>query len=153
MSSYHDRLIEEIDKRLDELARSGDPWIARWVANDICTSHEAALRSGEGADFWLWTGYQHVRRIVTRRINKRAGPSADVPDKPQLVLHGFEREHLQDYYVVERENEEVGVPVTQLTDAEIDTKIEEKRAMGAACYAHADELRRFKHWRKNARAA
>ena len=103
--------------------------------------------------FWLWTGYSYVRKMVTTVINKRAGSAAQHPDRHQLVLRGFERDHLQDYYIVVRDAEELAIPVTDLSDEEIDAKIAEKRAMGAACYAHADELERFKHWRRGADAA
>jgi hypothetical protein len=151
MVSSYDRTVTEINARLDALAEAGEPWTASWIAHAICGDHRAALAvDDEDSDFWIWNGYQHVRKLVREQINKRAGDSADKQDRQQFVLHGFERDHLQDYYVVERDGSEVGVPVTQLTDDEIDAKIAEKRAMGAACYAHADELQRFKHWRVEA---
>ena len=66
-------------------------------------------------------------------------------------LPGFE--HLQAYYSVKRGDDEIGVPIRDLTDQEIDEKVALLRAMGSTCYAHANELERFKRQRGKGRAA
>ena len=147
MDSYHDRLVREINEQLDHLAEAGDRWIAGWIANTICDEHRAALPDKDGSEFWRWNTYQHVRKMVGQQINKRAGGQAHGQQKHQLALPGFERRHLQDYYVVERGGGEEGVPVTKLTDVEIRQKVGYYRAMGTACSEHADELLRYMEWR------
>lgn len=151
MDSYHDRINREINEQLDLLAEEGASWKAEWVANAICKSHQGALREGEGSEFWLWTSYRSVRDMVRRQINVRAGDEADRPERHQIELKGFDRDRLQDYYLVERDGEALGVPVTDLTDAEISQKAGNFRAMANACHEHANELMRFKAWRSSTR--
>jgi hypothetical protein len=149
MNSYHDRLVGEIEERLNALQAHAKLLDAQAIALDICGSHKHALSDDEHGWFWQWNGYQNVRDMVRQRINKRVG-SDDPTPRAQIVLPGFERDRLQDYYTVSRDGAEVHVPVVDLTDDEIEAKAEEKRKMGAACYAHADELMRFKRWRREA---
>lgn len=151
MESHYEPTIAQINEHLDYLAEQGQPWIEKWIAHAVCEKHRKALPYSADADFWLWNGYQSVRELVRRVIGKRAGlkPTKD-RDKQQIDLPGFERVRLQDYYVVVRDGVEQGVPVVSLSDAEIDEKAGELRAMGAGLYAHADELERFKTWRREA---
>jgi hypothetical protein len=151
MDSYHDRLVGEIEEHLNSLAAHAKPWDAGRIAAAICDAHRSALPEGDDGLFWQWTGYRHVREMVRRQISKRVG-AHESPERPQLALPGFERERLQDYYLVERDGRDVGVPVVDLTDEEIEAKASEYRTMGAACYAHADELDRFRAWRQEATA-
>ena len=147
--SYHTRLLSEINTILDALAEDGRPWQASWIANEICGQHHDGLTEGEHADFWLHCGYSDCRREVTRCINSRAG---DRPERDeQYTLPGFE--HLQAYYVVVRDDGEVGLPVADLTDEELEGKASLYRAMGAACFRHADELDRYRKLRSEAQAA
>ena len=67
------------------------------------------------------------------------------------MLPGFA--HLQAYYIVEREGDEVGVPVYDLTDLELEQKADLYSSMGTGCLAHADELRRFKRARRQSTAS
>lgn len=148
--SYQDRLHAEINTKLDELSAMHRPWRASWIAHEICNEHSGGLAGGSDADFWRHGGYMTCRDAVRRCINMRAGDIAKRGDKrQQFTLPGFERDHLQDYYIVNRDGEEVGVCILDMTDAEIDQKAAFIRAMAATCYAHADELERFKGWRHN----
>lgn len=151
--SYHETLITEINAKLDALSEQRMPWVARWVAHAICSEHGDGLADNEHRDFWQHCGYQDCRKSVTECINRRAGEKAQKGKSQQLALPGFDRDHLQDYYVVVRDGEEQGVCVLDLTDAEIMSKAEFYRAMGDACHAHARELDRFKNWRRHTRAA
>lgn len=143
--SYATRLNAEINTLLDALADEGREWRATWIAHEICNQHAGALTDNEDANFWRHCGYSDCRREVTRCINRRAGDRADRDEGGQYTLPGYK--HLQSYYVVERDGEEVGVSVHELTDGEIVEKQRTYRAMGAACFAHADELDRFQRTR------
>lgn len=148
MDSYHNRVVAEIETKLDARHSAGEPLVAKWIAHEVCADHREALPEGSAADFWTWNTYQHVREMVRKQINKRASDAPESrPEHRQFVMDGFERDHLQDYYMVDRDGDEIGVPVMALTDAELDRKAGHYRAMGATCYAHADELQRFKTWR------
>lgn len=142
------RLVAIITHQLDSLAAAGTPWRAQWIAHAIVNEHCAALDDDhEDAWFWRKTSYAATREAVRKEISRRAGDDSQKKDRPQLDLPGFDREHLQDYYVVRRDGDDIGVPVTALTDQEIDSKADLYESMARACSAHADELRRFKAWR------
>ena len=148
--SYQDRLRTEINATLDQLAAEQQPWIAKWVAHHICKVHSDGIAENEHSDFWRHCTYVECRRQVTECINKRAG---DKPsrDSEQLKLNGWD--HLQAYYVVTRDGEDVGIPVSELTDEEIEAKATLYRKMADACQAHADELDRFRRLRRMQEAA
>jgi len=150
MPSYQEKLVAEINERLDGLVVIGETWHARWIAHAICQNHVEGLVDGDDADFWRHAGYQTVREMVTKTINRRAGDKAHMGAvSRQIVLPGFERNHLQDYYLVIRDGDDVGLPVTSLTDQELMGKARRYRTMGATCYEHADEIDRFRQWRES----
>jgi hypothetical protein len=96
----------------------------------------------------------HTRRMVTEYINKRGdGTNKATGSSQQLPLPGFDREHLQDYYVVERDGEETGVCILDMTDGELEAKARHHEAIAGANLAHAREIRRFIAWRGESRAA
>jgi hypothetical protein len=150
--SYHDSLKAEINAKLDALQTAGQPMVPRWVTHAICTDHESALaEDNEHSDFWRHGGYMHTRRMVTAEcINKRGdGTGKSTSDPPQLLLPGFDREHLQDYYVVERDGEEIAVCVIDMTDGELEAKAQRHEAISSANAAHAQEIRDFIKWRRH----
>lgn len=144
--NYSEQLAAEISATIDAIIDAGEPLRAQWIAHTVCENHNEGLASNEHADFWRHGGYKTCRDEVRRCINRRIGDTAEQDDK-QLVFDGFE--HLQRYYMVTRDGDQIGVPVEHLTDDEIDAKAALYRGYGAACYAHADELHRFKHWRQS----
>lgn len=148
--SYHNQLREEIHRHLDSLASEGRPWVATWIANSICNNHDAGLTGNEDADFWRHCGYQETREQVRACINARAGDRPQ-PKSEQLRFAGWN--HLQAYYLVDREEPGTGVPVQDMTDEELEKKAVEYRTMGATCFAHADELDQFRRDRRGAFAA
>lgn len=150
MDSYHDRLVREINAELDRLAERRDKWVAKWITHSICESHRAALPDSDGSEFWRWNASRNVREMVRKQINRRAGDDAERGNSAQLDLDGFSRKLLQDYYLTEREGRDVGVPVTDMTDTELQAKAHHYRAMGATCFEHAKEIERFVEWRHDA---
>jgi hypothetical protein len=148
--SYHDRLKAEINAKLDALQAAGQPMVPRWVTHAICKDHEAALvDDSEHADFWRHGGHMHTRRMVTEYINRRCDGTSKSTGRPQqLLLPGFDRDYLQDYYVVERGGEEVAVCVLDMTDDELESKARHHEAVSSTNAAHAREIRRFIEWRR-----
>ncbi len=134
-----DQLVKEINAYLDRLAAADQPWRPAWIAAAICDDHAAGLAGAEQAEFWRHWALAAVRDQVRRCINKRT--AADNDDAAPR-LPGFE--HLQAYYSVKRDEEEIGVPTADLTDQEIDEKVALLRSMGSTCFAHANELEQFK---------
>lgn len=145
--SYANALSNEINALLNELAESGQEWRAPMIAHEVCNRHTEGLAPSRDREFWRYCGYVHVRAEVTRCINRRAEDRPGETD-PQYTLPGYQ--HLHAYYVVERDGEEVGVPVHDLTEIEIAAKVALYRRMGDACHAHADELVRYRETRAGA---
>jgi hypothetical protein len=138
--------MEEIHRVLDSLKDEGKDWDATWIAHAICKAHEKGLASNGEAEFWRHCGYAEARDRVRRAIGERAAPEKPedeaAPESRQYVLPGFE--HMRTHYVVERDGERVGVFVYNMTEDELAQRAAFYRSMGAACYAHADELDRFR---------
>jgi hypothetical protein len=143
--SYESALIAEINAILDRLAADNLPLRAQWIAHEICKAHEDGLGEGEDRLFWQHCGYNETRDVVRRCINRRTGDDRKDDEHRQLTLPGYE--HVQHYYMVKREGEEIGVSIHDMTDAELIDKANSYRDMAAACYAHADEIDRFRSLR------
>ncbi len=145
--TYTDKEIRtKINTKLGALEDQGMPWHATWIAHAICHDHESGLAKHRHSDFWKWGGYKATREMTRRCISDRTTPDKGSEQKPQLELPGFD--HLQQYYMVERNGDELGVPIFQMTDEEVEAKAAQLRTMGEACFAHSDELLRFKDWRR-----
>jgi len=143
--SYQDKLVIEINAYLDRLMEREQPLQASWIAHRICSDHELGLAANEDRDFWRHGGYTTTREAVRKCINKRAGDEVE-RDASQYLLPGFD--HLHSYYMVSREGSDIGVWIYDMSEDEIEAKSEKYRKMGAACYAHADELDRFQRMRR-----
>jgi hypothetical protein len=147
--SYRDTLSIKIKERIAALRARGEIVAPNWVAHDICVEHKAGLVSDEGddTDFYQWCAYTATRDLVRREINGLGDQKEWEYQPAQIVLPGFEREHIQDYYVVKRDNDDVMVPITGMSDAEVKAKIALYRSMAIGNTAHANELDRFLVWR------
>lgn len=139
--SYETQLNAEIYKQLDQLSEMGQAWRAEFIAHAIVSSHAEGLPDNEHTDFWRHCAYRSVREAVRRCINKRAGDERPADDR-QYRIPGYD--HVHAYYVVRRDDTDVGVPVSDLTDDEIDQKSALYKKMGRECFDHADELQRYK---------
>lgn len=148
--SYATQLTEQIHGVLDRLAAEGAEWRPALIADEIVRSHDAGLAEDDDALFWKHCGYSETRREVTRCINARAGDRPGAPTEEQIVLPGYQ--HLQRYYVVQRDGEDMGVPVHELSDLEIEAKVALYRAQARAQLAHADELVEYRVARRKSSA-
>lgn len=147
METAHKQLLTEINSEIDAAIMGGQELQASWIAHTIVSRYDGGLTDAPSAEIHRWATRTTVREMVRRAISKRAGDRSDNERPQQIELPGFDRTHLQDYYMVKRGDDEIGVPITQMLDVEIDAKADEHRKMGAANYEHADELERFKRWR------
>lgn len=142
MYSFGD-LQREIGAKIEWLKDNNGPVLhPDWITQAILADHQEI--DGKDADFHLCCSRMSVRKEVREQLNKFK-PEAS-PSERQLVLDGFE--HLQQYYVVTRDKEQVAVRVDALTDSELDQKANELDGMGRACLNHADEIRRYKDLRR-----
>jgi hypothetical protein len=100
---------------------------------------------GEHSEFALLCTVEHVRarvHSVLGRMKNRPDPGAE------LLLPGFE--YLQRGYIVERRDQLMPIRIDLMSDDELDAKADEYERMGAGCYKHAAEIRRYKAARKAA---
>lgn len=146
--SYEKSLAAEINAELDRLAARGERWNAAWITHAICENHKQEL--GQDAHFWRFCGYEKTRDTVRRIINSRAGNKPSKAEE-QMKLPGYD--HLQQYYMVRRDEEDIGVPIHSMTDEEIEAKAVLYDNMAKACHAHAKELRRYAAVRAHEAAA
>jgi hypothetical protein len=144
---YHDRLVEETNRKLDDLAERKQPWRQRWIAIEICRDHEAGLVRADDDDehFWRHCGYEETMEVIGQVIKRRTDPDLDDDDK-QPTLPGFN--HLHPYYRIKRRTrdgkiERLAVHIDDMSDDEILAKADEYDAQALAMQEHAKELRRF----------
>jgi hypothetical protein len=144
--SYHDRLVNEANQKLDQLAERKLPWRQRWIALDICKDHEAGLVQDDSDDehFWRHCGYEESMEVLGKVIKRRSDLPLD--EAVQQPLPGFK--HLQAYYRIKRKmpdgtTERLCVHIDDMSDDEVLDKADEYDAQSIAMREHADELRRF----------
>lgn len=128
----------EVAETIEGAIRDGKIAPAAWVTHTVVTSHDAI--EGDDFDWYRVCAFTAVRDAV-RRCLRRYKPDASVEADAQITLPGFDR--LQKAYLVERDEDHVVVPTSQLVREEIVAKISELRIMGAGCFKHADELERY----------
>ncbi len=135
-------LQREISKVIDQKRALKEKLHPSWITTAIMESHSDI--TGVDADFHKCCSRVSIRKEVTQQVNRIDADPAN--PSQQLILDGFD--HLQSYYVVERDGELVGVPVDEVSNAELLRKADEYDAMGRACMKHADEIRRYVSNRK-----
>lgn len=142
MYSYSD-LQREIGAKIEWLRDNNGPTLhPDWITQAVMTDHPDV--TGADADFYTCCSRVSIRKEVREQINKIDMPESK--SNKQLSLDGFE--HLQQYYVVKRDQEQVAVRIDSLTDTEIEVKATEYEHMGLSLLSHADELRRYKDLRR-----
>lgn len=107
-----------------------------WLTTEIVAMKDQI--EGSDADFYIACGMDFIKKTVKRVI----GEFEPRPEQnAQIIMTGFD--HLQKAYTVTRENQVTLVPVTMLTDDELELRAREYEGMAAGCIAHADEIRTF----------
>lgn len=129
-------LYEEVSQEIDAAIQEGKPVNANWLTHFIVQRHSGI--KGKDTEWYQLCAYEHVRDTVRQSIGRYR---PEVETRRDVLLPGFE--YLQNAYLVEREKEQVVVPINQLTNKEITSKITEYEKMADGCVKHADELRRY----------
>jgi hypothetical protein len=143
MDTQYGAIMTEISAIIDRKEDRGEIIAARWVAHEIVARNEPVLPDSDArSEFFRWTAYTALRDLVAKHVRDRHGDKSEGPRRQQYDL-GFEREHLQDYYLVKRDGEEIFVPIVDLTDSELREKAKVYRKMGKTCFEHAEELDRY----------
>jgi hypothetical protein len=126
--------------------------IARLVADKIDAGHVVNMQwatkeildtycdiEGRDVDFYLITAKFYIADLVKRCIKKYDTP--DQTESGQIIMDGFD--HLQKAYPVERGEGREIVPVSLLTDKELELRAAAYDKMAEGCEAHAKEIRKY----------
>ena len=129
-------VTREIRRIIQDKLDAGLSVRVEWLTTEIIASKDQI--DGEDADFYIACGVDFIKNAVKRVI----GEFKPKPDQnAQIIMPGFD--HLQKAYTVMRDEQVTLVPVTMLTDPELEARAQEYEAMAAGCTAHADEIRTF----------
>lgn len=129
-------LQAEIEQVIESMQNAPRPH-PDWITQSVIANHPAI--DGDDCDFYQCCTRNSVRDAVRKRLNKYKADGKE-PDK-QIVLEGFER--LQKWYLMDEGGEQVAVSIQHMTRDQVLAKAEEQERMGAGCYQHAEELRRY----------
>ncbi len=135
-------LENEVRTVIENLIDNDEIASAIWIAEKILTSHRPA--EGKDAEWYMLCAYEHLRDTIRRVLRLYKDSESDRVDK-QLFLPGMER--LQKAYLIERDDEQKIVPIMQITESEMDVKIEQYFTSADGHREHGEQLIRFKDWR------
>lgn len=129
-------VTREVRRIVQERIDSGIAVRVEWLTTEILAMKDKI--EGEDADFYLACGADFIKKTVRRVIGEYdPKPETDA----QIVMDGFD--HLQKAYTVSRDDETTLVPVSLLSDMELEARAQEYEAMARGCIAHAKEIRAF----------
>lgn len=135
-------VTNEIRRIVSERVDAGVVIRVEWLTQEILAMKDQI--EGDDADFYVACGAIYIKDTVKRCVGDYK-PKATAVQDAQIVMDGFD--YLQKAYTVERDEEIVLVPVSQLTHAEIEARALELEGMARGCIAHAKELRNYLHSR------
>jgi len=107
---------------------------AKWVTQEIISRHPVDDGHAKLCQ------YHYTRSIVGKCMAKSEKKSARMRNEEQLEFMGHEFTYVQDAYVVQRDEDDVMVALSELTREEIMMKAESLMRESAAKKKHADEL-------------
>jgi hypothetical protein len=140
VSSYSLKdLALEVSQVIEAGIREERSMPATEIVAQILARHVSGFPRGDFV--WMaciWTVREQVHRTLATMRRKSPPHQAELP--------GFER--LLPAYIVMRDTVETIVVVSQMTDAELETKALEYEKMAEGCLEHATELRRYARERR-----
>jgi hypothetical protein len=110
-----------------------------WIANAVMNPYFKTLPETNAAEMVRYLSLLQCRRMVREIISKKLDGNGS--DNRQYVIPGYE--HLQTHYAVRRDGTPVGVPISLMTDQELEAKLQEYEKMGSSCFAHAREIAEY----------
>ena len=132
-------LDSEVKQVYEEMIEEHRETPSVWVITEIVNRHPGV--EGEDSPWYIDRAYSDVSDAVERYV-RRVKASEDQPAVEQEDLFpGYRR--LQRRYVVTRSSAQIIVPVEDLTDEEVLSKIQEHKAQAEGHLLHAEELQRF----------
>lgn len=143
MYSFSEAQREVIAKIEWLIANNGSVLHPELIAHQVAADHPDV--NGDDADFYKCCSFAKLRDEVRQQINRMKVKTESDEGSEQLAMPGFD--YLQQRYFIERDKEPCIVRIEEMSDLEIEAKAKEREAMGRSCFAHADELRRYRELR------
>lgn len=128
-------LATEINDEIEIKLSAGMTIVDSWLVQAILSKHDETDLS----DFSKCARLEFVKDEVGRCVRRFKEPEPDELD--QLTLPGFRR--LQKAYKIEREEQQLIVPIELMSDAELEAKALEHDNMAKGHNVHAREIRRY----------
>lgn len=136
-SEYSTRdAVRVISEKILFFLRKNAAKISPAIVTDAVMSDHADV-TGADADFALVMARSSIRREVTRQLNM----SGNVVQAQQLSLNGFRG--LQQYYVIEKENELAHIRLADCKKDELLEKARQYELLGKANIRHARLIRKY----------
>lgn len=141
-----DTLTAEIHKLIDDKLATGVVVHPNFVATEILNAKSAI--EGDDAPFYRTQTFKQVLGLV-RSVCGKYAPTDTTPE--QLVFPGFK--HLTRAYPVNRDGDNLLVPVELCSDAELLARAVQLDEMAKGCRQHAAEIRKYVRARSNVEVA
>jgi hypothetical protein len=111
------------------------------VANAVVLKYYDLDSPSSGQRTLASCAYQLIVNMARRILNNARNTSVreTIQNRVQMSLEGFEK--IQDYYAVERDGENVHVPLTKITKEELIEKAQMHEEQAAGHTQHAQEIR------------
>lgn len=134
------QLETEIAEMTKEALVANGVVVKKWLVQRVLNGWSPP--GGSDAARWLLCGNGHIKATVQRVVSSYALAVKDGGgDETQLILPGLD--HVRAAYLVARDGQQCLVRTDLITDDELLARATELEAMGAGCYAHAREIRRY----------
>jgi hypothetical protein len=145
-------LTVEIKALIEKSIDAGCPMPAQWIVHAILSKHPVAYdldRTGKcDSEYSELARHELARNHVRRVLRLFKNPDPEFPTLP-----GFAR-LLKAYSMNQDDNDDEDdlnisiVPIDQISDEALLARADYYEAMGAGCYEHADEIRRYVEGRR-----
>lgn len=141
-----DKFKEILMKHIDIQIDGGSILDPTRIATEVCSRYKGELSERGDGGLYEYATYRTVRDAIGKLISKKLDTQPGEVDR-QFLLPGFK--HLQTHYIVKRDGASLGVPVAEMTDEEIDEKVNLYQKRSHALQEHVTELLEFKKTRNH----
>jgi hypothetical protein len=131
-------LQNEVEELIYLGIEAGQTMPADWIIDEVVRRHPKI--AGEDSDFYILCAFDAVREAVRKCLRAHKTESgAKTPE--QLRFPGYDCLHKA--YLIEHEDKQVIVPLSECTLDELQMKSKELRRMADGCVKHANEIDRY----------
>jgi hypothetical protein len=142
-----DSIYTECKKFVHDRVEAGVITRTDWMTSEYLGTKDRV--EGDDLPFYRVCAIAHVNEVMKQVVGKYDSKKERADS--QLVFPGFS--HMQKAYTVQRDGIRLLVPVSLLTDEEIEARAAQYDEMAQGCRDHARELREFKSARGASEAA